>query len=135
MNAKYSMGFLIGSLTQAAIVMIAENTGISQMGAKLTIVQLVLHILAGQIAGYLLLFIVKKVEYIQNWGTLFVGTIWGVIVWSIVIPLNEAQGKVKLPWEAGIGTVISSLLAFAVFGNIATFTIKRYGFKNVQEPQ
>lgn len=133
MYAKYSFGFLIGSLTQAAIVMLAENTGISQMGAKLTTMQLVLHILAGQIAGYLLLFFIRKVETIQHWDTFLVGTIFGVVVWAIVIPLNAAQGKVKLPWEAGIGTVILSLLAFAVFGIIATFTIKHYGLENVKE--
>lgn len=47
MYIKYSLGFLIGSLIQAGIVMLAENIGISQMGAKLTFMQLITHILAG----------------------------------------------------------------------------------------
>ena len=110
--------------------MLAENVGISQMGAKLIAFQLITHILAGQVAGYILLFIIRKVEAVQNLNTFVTGAVWGVIVWAIVIPLNAAQGKVALPWEAGTGTVISSLLAFAVFGIIATFTIKHYGFEN-----
>lgn len=130
MYFKYSLGFLIGSLLQAGIVMLAENIGISQMGAKLTVFQLITHILAGQVAGYILLFIIRKVEFVQNMGIIVTGTIWGVIIWAIVIPLNAAQGKVTLPWDAGIGTVISSLLAFIVFGIIATFTIKHYGYEN-----
>lgn len=124
---KYSLGFLIGSLIQAGIVILAEKTGISQMGAKLTFFQLILHILAGQIAGYVLLFIMRKVETIQQMNTFITGAIWGIIVWAIVVPLNAAQGKVKLPWEAGVGTVIASLFAFIVFGNIVTYTIRRYG--------
>ncbi|MDT3698522.1 MAG: hypothetical protein RO469_03750 [Thermincola sp.] len=130
MYIKYSLGFLIGSLIQAAIVLLAEETGISQMGAKLTLFQLILHIIAGQIAGYILLFIIRKVETIQQMNTFFIGSIWGIIIWTIVIPLNAAQGKVKLPWEAGVGTIISSLFAFIVFGTIVTYTIKRYGVEN-----
>ncbi|MFD1606463.1 hypothetical protein [Oceanobacillus luteolus] len=137
MYIKYSLGFLIGSLIQAGIVMLAENIGISQMGAKLTAFQLLTHILAGQVAGYILLFIIRKVEFVQQLNTFVTGVIWGVIIWAIVIPLNASQGKVTLPWEAGIGTVISSLLAFIIFGIIVTFTIKRYGFENrvVRDPQ
>ncbi|MGG5253637.1 hypothetical protein ACQYAD_09085 [Neobacillus sp. SM06] len=132
MYIKYSLGFLIGSLIQAGIVMFAEKTGISHLEANLTFVQLLLHILAGQIAGYLLLLIIRKVRAVQHWGTFIIGVFWGVAVWVIVIPLNAAQGKVKLPWDAGMGTVISSILAFAIFGIIAAFTIKHFGYKKLQ---
>ncbi len=130
MNMKYSFGFLIGSFIQAGIVMLAENLGISHLGAKLTAMQLITHIFAGQIAGYILLFIMKKVKTFQHLSIVVAGAIWGIIIWFIVLPLNAARGKVTLPWEAGIGTVLSSLLAFIVFGSIATFTIKQYGFDN-----
>lgn len=130
MYIKYSLGFLVASLLQAGIVLLAEKTGISQMGAKLTLIQLILHILAGQIAGYVLFFIIRKVETIQHMNTFIIGAIWGMIVWAIVIPINAAQGKVKLPWEAGLGTIIASLFAFIVFGTIATYTIRRYGEEN-----
>lgn len=40
MYAKYLFGFLIDSFVQAGIVMVAETTGISHMGAKLTLTQL-----------------------------------------------------------------------------------------------
>ncbi|RDI37549.1 hypothetical protein [Falsibacillus pallidus] len=132
MYLKYSLGFLIGSLIQAGIVMMAEKMGISHMGAKLTFVQLLLHIGAGQIAGYLLLNIIRKAKVLQDLGTFIIGIIWGGIIWAIVIPLNAAQGKVKLPWEAGTSTVISSILAFFVFGIIATYTIKHYGYRRMQ---
>jgi hypothetical protein len=129
MYIRYSLGFLIGSLIQAGIVMLAENSGISHMGAKLTLMQLFTHILAGQIAGYILLFLIRKVKSIQHLNTFVTGAIWGLIVWAIVIPLNAALGKVTLPWEAGAGTVISSLLAFIIFGIIAAFIIKHYGYE------
>ncbi|MEK5209733.1 hypothetical protein [Psychrobacillus sp. FSL H8-0510] len=131
MYIKYSLGFLIGSLIQAGIVMLAENIGISQMGAKLTFMQLITHILAGQVGGYILLFIIRKVTSIQRLNTFVTGAIWGLIVWAIVIPLNAAQGKVTLPWEAGVGTVISSTMAFIAFGIIASFTIKHHGYERV----
>ncbi len=130
MYIKYSTGFLIGSLIQAGIVMLAENMGISQMGAELTVFQLITHILAGQVAGYFLLFIIRKIESVKKLNTAVIGLIWGTIVWAIVIPINAAQGKVILPWEAGIGTIIASLSAFIFFGIIATFTIKHYGYEN-----
>jgi len=48
---KYSLGFLIASLTQAAIIAVSEALGISTLGAKITFGQLIIHILAGQAAG------------------------------------------------------------------------------------
>lgn len=130
MSIKYSLGFFIASLIQAGMVLFAENIGLSHLGAKLTAHQLITHILAGQVAGYILLFIYGKLAFIRNLSTVISGALWGIIVWLIIIPLNAAQGKVKLPWEAGIGTVITSLLAFIVFGIIAAYTIKRYDYGN-----
>src|SRR5699024_7006077 len=89
------------------------------------------HILAGQVVGYILLLIIRSVKPIQRWNVFITGAIWGVIVWAILLPLNAAQGEVKIPWEAGIGTVISSLLAFIVFGILAAYTIKHYGKENI----
>ncbi|TRM11743.1 hypothetical protein FH966_08660 [Lentibacillus cibarius] len=137
MYVKYSLGFLIASLIQAGIVMFAENTGISQLGAKLTLFQLITHILAGQVAGYILLIIIRKVDYVQNRSLITISAVWGALVWVTLVPLNAAFGKVVLPWEAGIGTIMSSLLAFIVFGFIATYTIKHYGYENrkTSDPQ
>ena len=129
MYAKYSVGFLIGSLVQAGIVLSAEAIGISRLGARLTLGQLALHILAGQAAGYILLLLLRKVETIQKWNTTLTGAVWGLIVWAIVIPINAVQGKVRLPWEAGIGTILASSIAFIVFGIITAYTIKHYGYE------
>lgn len=126
MYVQYSLGFLIASLVQAGIVLFAETVGISNLGARLTLGQLVLHILAGQVAGYILLYVIRKVESVAQFGPLLIGAIWGVIVWAIVIPINAMQGKVQLPWQAGVSTVLASGLAFITFGLIAAYTIKVY---------
>nr|WP_144920541.1 hypothetical protein [Paenibacillus bovis] len=133
MYIKYSSGFMIASLIQAAIIAFAEDAGLSHLGAKLTLTQLLIHILAGQVVGYILLFIIRKMNIAQRLNTFVIGVIWGMIVWAGLIPINAAQGKVKLPWEAGIGTVISSVLAFVIFGVIATHTIKYFGDRSVKE--
>lgn len=132
MHIRYSLGFMIASIIQAGIIMLAEDVGISQLGAKLTITQLIIHILAGQVVGYILLFIIRIAKPIQRLNAFITGAVWGIIIWAILIPLNAVQGKVTLPWEVGIGTVISSLLAFIVFGIFAANTIKYYGKENIR---
>src|SRR5699024_3034622 len=132
MFIRYSLGFMIASIIQAGIIMLTEEVGISQLGATLTITQLVIHILAGQVVGYILLFIIRKVKPIQRLNAFITGAIWGVVIWVILLPLNAAQGNVKLPWEAGIGTVISSLLAFITFGILAAYTIEHYVKENIR---
>ncbi|TKD71383.1 hypothetical protein [Pseudalkalibacillus hwajinpoensis] len=129
MSFKYSIGFIIGSLIQAGIVMLAESSGFSKLGANLTLMQFITHILAGQVAGYILLFLTRKLKILQQLNVFLIGAIWGAIIWAIVIPLNASQGKVILPWQAGISTVIISLFAFITFGVISFFTIKHYGYE------
>ena len=137
MSIKFSLGFLIASLIQAGFVLFAENIGLSHLGAKLTVQQLITHILAGQVAGYILLFLYRKLAILRSLSAVIIGAIWGTIVWLIIIPLNAAQGKVKLPWEAGVETVITSLLAFILFGIIASYTIERYEYEilNKRNPE
>lgn len=66
MYLKYSTGFLIASLVQAGIIMTTEKLGISTLGAKLTAMQLLTHILAGQVIGYILLLAMRKFEMINK---------------------------------------------------------------------
>lgn len=132
MYLKCSLGFIIGSLIQASIIMFTENVGISNLGVNLTANQFVIHIFTGQLAGFILLLILRKAERIQRLSFTTIGIVYGLILWSIVLPFNASRGKVNLPWEAGGGTVISSLFVFIVFGVIAAFTIKRYGNRSAQ---
>lgn len=97
MHIRYSLGFMIASIIQAGIVMLAEDVGISQLGAKLTITELIIHILAGQVVGYILLFIIRIAKPIQRLNAFITGAVWGIIIWAILIPLNAVQGKVTLP--------------------------------------
>lgn len=126
---KFTIGFLIGSLIQARIVMLAESSGFSKLGANLTLIHFITHILAGQVAGYILLVLTRQLKVLQQLNIILIGAIWGTIIWAIVIPLNASQGKVVIPWEAGISTVIFSLFAFITFGVIASFTIKNFGYE------
>jgi uncharacterized membrane protein YagU involved in acid resistance len=129
MNLKYSTGFLIASLIQAGIVMATEFLGISSLGAKLTAMQLITHIIVGQIIGYIILYIIRKSNAFSTTNTWAIGSITGFIAWLILLSINSAIGKVNAPWTQGFPTVLSTLIAFIVFGIIATYTIKRYGYK------
>jgi len=124
---KYSIGFLIASLIQAALILTAESLNISNLGAKITLMQLIIHIVAGQVAGFLLLWVMRTVRQIGE-ATLWVtGTVFGVLVWAVTLTINSMQGTVNAPWNEGLLTVLSSLIAFIVFGIISTYTIKHYG--------
>lgn len=60
------------------------------------------------------------------------GSIYGAIVWAILIPINSAQGTINAPWTQGTSTIIASLLAFSVYGIISAYTIKNYGEQHVK---
>lgn len=132
MSLKHSTGFLIASLIQAGIIMITESLGISTLGAKLTATQLLIHILAGQIVGYILLFIMKKLQVIDSANIWIVGSITGVVMWILLLSINSAQGTVRAPWTRGFSTMLSSIIAFIVYGVLATYTIKKYAYKKVE---
>ncbi|MEA4900758.1 hypothetical protein [Desulfitobacterium sp.] len=123
---KYSFGFLIASLIQAAIIAASEFLGISTLGAKITFGQLMLHILAGQAAGFLLMVITQGIKNIAKISVWLVGSIYGAVVWLALVSINSAQGTIKAPWTQGAATIIASLLAFVVYGVIVTYTIKKY---------
>lgn len=124
MYLKYFTGFLIASLVQAGIIMTTETLGLSTLGVKLTAMQLLAHILTGQLLGYIFLFIMRKVEVINIINFWTIGSITGIIAWLILLSINSALGKVNPPWTQGYPTILSSLVAFIVFGLIAAYTIK-----------
>jgi len=128
MYLKYSLGFLIASLAQAAVVALTEFMNISSLGVNMTFSQLLIHVIAGQIAGYILLLTMRKIEFIRNAGTLPIGITWGIIVWAIIIPINSAQGKINAPW-LNTPTLLFSIIAFILFGIISANTIKMIDFK------
>jgi len=129
---KYSLGFLIASLTQAAIIAVSEALGISTLGAKITFGQLIIHILAGQAAGFLLMVIMQGTTGIAKTNFWLLGSIYGVIVWAALVSINSAQGTIHAPWTQGTTTIIASLLAFVVYGIVAAYTIKRYKKQGVK---
>lgn len=129
---KYSVGFLIASLIQAGIIAASEFLGISALGAKLNIGQLIIHILAGQAAGFLLMVIMQSVPNIAKINIWLLGTIYGAIVWAVLIPINSAQGTINAPWTQDPTTVIASLLAFIAYGIISAYTIKNYGKEQIR---
>lgn len=133
MYLKYSTGFLIASLVQAGIIMITEKLGISSLGAKLTAMQLLTHILAGQIVGYILLLVMRKVEVVNKTNLWVIGSIAGTITWLVLLSINSSIGKVNAPWNEGILTVLASLLAFVTFAIISSYTIKTTDYDNVKQ--
>lgn len=129
---KYSLGFLIASLVQAGIIAVSEALGISSLGANITVGQLIIHVLTGQAAGFLLMVIVQGISGVANINFWLLGSIYGAAVWALVVSINAAHGTVNAPWTQGTSTIIASLLAFVVYGIITTYTVKRYGAEAVQ---
>ena len=128
MYLNYSVGFLIASLIQAGIILATESLGLSALGAKLTATQLLTLIIAGQVVGYILLSIMRKLEIVRTASVWTIGSITGFTAWLVLLSINSALGKVRAPWAQGFSTVISSLIAFIAFGIIASYTIKKYGY-------
>lgn len=126
MYYKYSIGFLIASLIQAGIVFISEMTGISTLNAPFTFTQLLTHIIVGQVAGFILLFVMNRVEVIAEANIFIVGAIYGTLAWWLLLTINSMLGKVNAPWYQGISAMVSTLLAFIAYGIISAFAIKRY---------
>jgi len=120
------MGFLIASIIQALIIISTESLGISNLGAKITVIQLLTHVLVGQVIGFILLFIMRKFKIVGEANIWLVATISGIIIWFIVLSINSAMGTVNPPWNQGFLTVLSSLIAFILYSTIATYTIKKY---------
>lgn len=129
---KYAVGFLIASLVQAGIIMVSEFAGLSTLGAKFTFGQIIIHILAGQAAGFLLMVILQIADKAANNSFWTIGAVYGVIVWAILIPINSAQGDITPPWTQGLTTVIASLIAFITYGVISTYTVKNIGRERIK---
>ena len=132
MYIKYSTGFLVASIVQAATIMLSEKFHISSLGANIKLTQLLIHILSGQVAGYLLLYIMRNMKAISKNSLWTIGITYGAIVWVVLLSINSAIGKVNAPWKQGFPTVISSLAAFLFFGLIAAYTIKEADVKNLE---
>lgn len=129
MYLKYSLGFLIASVVQFGIIYVAELLGLSTLGAKFSLREITIHIIVGQIGGFLLLFIIRRFENMANASYWSMGTIYGIIVWAILMPVQVYVGTVSAPWNEGIMSLLVSLIAFALYGIIAAYTIKHYGIE------
>ncbi|WP_156801104.1 hypothetical protein [Desulfitobacterium dichloroeliminans] len=70
----------------------------------------------------------RKLEVVSTANIWVIGSITGIVAWLVLLSVNSALGKVRAPWTQGFPTVLSSLIAFMVFGIIATYTIKRNGY-------
>jgi len=117
--------FLVASLSQAAVVFLAERVGLSTLGARATALQLLVHVLAGQLAGYILALALDQSPALKRASIWAVGPVYGALFWWIALSLAAARGTVRAPWTQGAPTVSFTLLAFMVFGVIAAAVVRR----------
>jgi len=76
--------------------------------------------------------IMQGIKGIAKTNFLLLGSIYGAIVWIVLVSINSLQGTINAPWTQGASTIIASLLAFVVYGITATYTIKRNGEQGVK---
>ncbi|SJZ31417.1 hypothetical protein [Selenihalanaerobacter shriftii] len=122
MKINYYFGFLIASLLQAGIVFIGESLNISALNPKFSITQLLIHILVGQVAGWILFYLVNNSESIAAINTWLIGIIYGTLVWAVILPIAASQGTITASWMQGTNLLIS-LTAFLAFGLITSYTV------------
>lgn len=101
MYLKYSIWFAIASIVQAGIVLASETLGLSTLEIVLTPTQFLIHIIAGQMFGYLLLIIIRKIKVIRESCAWLSGGTMGVIAWLVLYSFNSAIGAVTVPWTQG----------------------------------
>jgi len=128
MYTKYSLGFFFASLVQAGIILLSEMLGLSSLEPDVTFMQLLTHVITGQIAGFILLFLMRAIKPFGNVNSWISGTIYGIAFWAIGLSINSARGVVNAPWEQGFATVVISLFAFITFGIMSANTIKSHGY-------
>lgn len=125
MSLRRSIWFLAASLAQAAVVFMAEGSGLSRLGARETATQLLIHVLVGQVAGYVLAIAIDNVPVLRRASIWLVGPAYGVLFWWIALSLAAARGTVRAPWTQGTGTVFWTLVAFVAYGLIAAAGIRQ----------
>ncbi|WP_143018593.1 MULTISPECIES: hypothetical protein [unclassified Candidatus Frackibacter] len=119
---NYFIGFLLASLAQAGIVFTGESLNISTLNPKFSLGQLLIHIIVGQIAGWILVYLVNNVKSIASLSKWLIGIIYGFLVWVIVLPIAASQGTITTTWMQGTNLIIS-LTAFLLFGIIVAYTV------------
>ncbi len=123
---KYSAWFALASVLQALIVLASEKLGLSTLGIVLTPAQFAIHILAGQFFGYLFLIAVRLVIKIKIAPAWLSGIGLAIIAWFALYSFNAALDAVQVPWTQGLTTIVSTLVAYLVFGLIVAYTVKKY---------
>ena len=130
MYLKYSAGFLIASTIQALIIMTTELFGLTNLDVNFSFMQLLTHVLVGQVIGYILLITIGKIDVVRKYNVWVIGSITGLFAWIILLSINSTLGNVNSPWSEGFSTILFSMIAFIVFGIIITYTIKKLGYEN-----
>lgn len=127
MYLRYSIGFFVASLVQGGIVFLTETLNFSSLNPKFSVTHMILHFLVGQVAGYILLYLMRNVAVISKTNTWTVGIIYGVLFWAVMAPIGSSAGFHATPWAQGIATLSSTIIAHVAYAIVATFTIKLYG--------
>lgn len=132
MYLKLSFGFLVASLLQFGLIELLEWTRISNLGPEVTFLQILIHVIVGQIGGFILLYLYRKFHDLRDTNYWITGAVYGVVVWAILIPIQANFERVNNPWDEGAATLIASAFTFAIYGIIAAYTIERYGFEKAR---
>ncbi len=128
---RHALGFLIASLVQAAIAWMAQIYNIWGLDLRGGWPLLLAHILIGQVAGFVLLGIFRKVVSVAQLNPWFSGPAYGSGLGVVVQAAAWGLGAVRAPWTAGFWTIALSLVAFMVYGALAAVTIKWVEYRKV----
>ncbi len=124
MYLKYSIGFFLASLAQGGVLLLASALGVLVTDIRVSFGAAVYFVLAGQLAGYLLWYILDNIKQIGKMLPWVIGLFYGLIYWVVAIAV--LRHFVKVPKDMVLPTLLSGMVAFIVYGFVAAYSIKRF---------
>ncbi|SFR13695.1 YqhR family membrane protein [Desulfoscipio geothermicus] len=118
-----SLWFVAASTLQAATVWVALRYGLTVFNPGFTLSRLLVHLVFGQVAGYLLFNFFNGRARIPG---ISYGIIYGLFLWVIVaLMIAPALNLITSPLKVGANATLTTLAAFLVYGIVAGYACEQ----------
>ncbi|MEW6244496.1 MAG: hypothetical protein AB1497_09600 [Bacillota bacterium] len=124
MYLTYSIGFFLASLAQGGVLLLAAALGMFVTDIRVNFRAIVYFVLVGQLAGYLLWYVLDNIKQIGKMLPWVIGLFYGLIYWVFAIAV--LRHFVRAAKDMLLPTLLSSMAASIVYGFVAAYAIKRF---------